>query len=192
MRYLPFDTACSNLRMMSPSLCGSDPYPCGSLTYRACFNCKNIIVAFSRHVKPQRRSSLQEKRWRLKIRRFHQRGEARLPGNSRLLGPPRRTGCIAGGGGITSFLKGGVARGGPILYNEAQTAHTQRIKIYRVQRCSQGKYYHFSRQENVASRLSAKNEQNRAGIEAFSDARKHFAREGWWQDPGGDVIQYRY
>jgi hypothetical protein len=29
-----FDIACSNQRMMSPSLCGSDPYPCGSLTYR--------------------------------------------------------------------------------------------------------------------------------------------------------------
>jgi hypothetical protein len=29
-----FDIACSNPLMMSPSLCGSDPYPCGSLTYR--------------------------------------------------------------------------------------------------------------------------------------------------------------
>lgn len=31
---LLFDIACSNPLMMSPSLCGSDPYPCGSLTYR--------------------------------------------------------------------------------------------------------------------------------------------------------------
>ena len=29
-----FDIACSNHLMMSPSLRGSDPYPCGSLTYR--------------------------------------------------------------------------------------------------------------------------------------------------------------
>ncbi len=29
-----FDIACSNPLMMSPSLRGSDPYPCGSLTYR--------------------------------------------------------------------------------------------------------------------------------------------------------------
>ena len=29
-----FDKPCSNHRVMSPSLCGSDPYPCGSLTYR--------------------------------------------------------------------------------------------------------------------------------------------------------------
>ena len=29
-----FDIACSNHLMMSPSFCGSDPYPCGSLTYR--------------------------------------------------------------------------------------------------------------------------------------------------------------
>ena len=29
-----FDIACSNQLMMSPSFCGSDPYPCGSLTYR--------------------------------------------------------------------------------------------------------------------------------------------------------------
>ena len=31
---LLFDKPCSNHRVMSPSLCGSDPYPCGSLTYR--------------------------------------------------------------------------------------------------------------------------------------------------------------
>ena len=31
---LSFDIACSDQRVMSPSLCGSDPYPCGSLTYR--------------------------------------------------------------------------------------------------------------------------------------------------------------
>jgi hypothetical protein len=30
-----FDIACSNPLMMSPSFCGSDPYPCGSLTYRS-------------------------------------------------------------------------------------------------------------------------------------------------------------
>ena len=29
-----FDIACSNHLMMSPSFRGSDPYPCGSLTYR--------------------------------------------------------------------------------------------------------------------------------------------------------------
>ena len=31
---LLFDIACSNHLMMSPSFRGSDPYPCGSLTYR--------------------------------------------------------------------------------------------------------------------------------------------------------------
>jgi len=29
-----FDIACSNPLMMSPSFRGSNPYPCGSLTYR--------------------------------------------------------------------------------------------------------------------------------------------------------------
>ena len=31
---LCFDTACSNHLMVSPPLRGSNPYPCGSLTYR--------------------------------------------------------------------------------------------------------------------------------------------------------------
>jgi hypothetical protein len=35
---LKFDIACSNPLMMSPSFCGSNPYPCGSLTYRTLFN----------------------------------------------------------------------------------------------------------------------------------------------------------
>ena len=35
---LLFDIACSNPLMMSPSLRGSDPYPCGSLTYRTSFD----------------------------------------------------------------------------------------------------------------------------------------------------------
>ncbi len=38
-----FDSTCSNPLMMSPSLRGSDPYPCGSLTYRT-------ICSFSRYL----------------------------------------------------------------------------------------------------------------------------------------------
>ena len=34
---LCFDVTCSNQLMMSPSLCGSNPYPRGSLTYRFSF-----------------------------------------------------------------------------------------------------------------------------------------------------------
>lgn len=34
MLHLGFDVTCSNHRMMSPSFCGSSPYPCSSLTYR--------------------------------------------------------------------------------------------------------------------------------------------------------------
>lgn len=32
--YLGFDIACSNQRIVSPLFCGSNPYPCSSLTYR--------------------------------------------------------------------------------------------------------------------------------------------------------------
>ena len=39
-----FDAACSDLRGMSPSCCGSSPYPCRSLAYRNYFVDKNIIL----------------------------------------------------------------------------------------------------------------------------------------------------
>ena len=47
-----FDKPCSNHRVMSPSLCGSDPYPCGSLTYRTHMRFCNHYISSLRGCQP--------------------------------------------------------------------------------------------------------------------------------------------
>ena len=47
-----FDITCSNQRIVSPRLCGSNPYPCGSLTYRISFVFTFIVCLLRSIVNP--------------------------------------------------------------------------------------------------------------------------------------------
>ena len=52
-----FDNACSNPLMMSPSLRGSDPYPCGSLTYRTVCSFVRTLSSYYANFSPVSRRS---------------------------------------------------------------------------------------------------------------------------------------